>query len=81
MIGLALQGPSIPGLQLVQNTAGRPASALDMGYTYQHPLQARGPTREYATNKGRAIFSKSILLSIFFVLLSQLFTVLCTKHV
>ncbi|XP_021915552.1 potassium voltage-gated channel protein Shaw-like isoform X2 [Zootermopsis nevadensis] len=51
VIGLALQGPSIPGLQLVQNTAGRPTSALDMGYTYQHPLQARGPTREYATNK------------------------------
>jgi len=50
VIGLALQGPSVPGLQLVQSATGRSPSAMDMGYTYQHPLQARGPTREYATS-------------------------------
>ena len=53
VIGLALQGPSVPGLQLVNIGGGRSPSTLDMGYTYQHPLQARGPTREYATNKGK----------------------------
>lgn len=53
VIGLALQGPSVPGLQLVNSGSGRPPSTLDIGYTYQHPLQARGPTREYATNKGK----------------------------
>jgi hypothetical protein len=59
VIGLALQGPSVPGLQLVQGGAGRPHATIDMGFTYQHPLQARGPTREYATNKGK---STSLLL-------------------
>jgi hypothetical protein len=44
VIGLALQGPSVPGLQLVNSGSGRPPSNLDIGYTYQHPLQARGPT-------------------------------------
>jgi len=53
VIGLALQGPSVPGLQLINSGSGRPPSNLDIGYTYQHPLQARGPTREYATNKGK----------------------------
>jgi len=53
VIGLALQGPSVPGLQLVNSGCGRPSSNMDIGYTYQHPLQARGPTREYATNKGK----------------------------
>ncbi|XP_023707241.1 potassium voltage-gated channel protein Shaw [Cryptotermes secundus] len=51
VIGLALQGPSVPGLQLIQGGTGRSPATIDMGYTYQHPLQARGPTREYATNK------------------------------
>jgi hypothetical protein len=54
VIGLALQGPSVPGLQLIQGGAGRSPATVDMGYTYQHPLQARGPTREYATNKGKS---------------------------
>ncbi|KAJ9595937.1 hypothetical protein L9F63_012874, partial [Diploptera punctata] len=45
VIGLALQGPSVPGVQLVHSAAARSPSALDIGYTYQHPLQARGPTR------------------------------------
>jgi hypothetical protein len=54
VIGLALQGPSVPGLQLIQGGAGRSPATIDMGYTYQHPLQARGPTREYATNKGKS---------------------------
>jgi len=58
VIGLALQGPSVPGLQLVNSGSGRPPSNLDMGYTYQHPLQARGPTREYATNKGKPVSVK-----------------------
>lgn len=54
VIGLALQGPSVPGLQLIQGGTGRSPATIDMGYTYQHPLQARGPTREYATNKGKS---------------------------
>lgn len=42
VISLALQGPSVA---LVRNSVtGAPE---DIGYSYNHPLQARGPTSEY----------------------------------